>query len=133
MTASGVSLSFVAPRPYASPLAFALGCLLLGGAGLTFLAAKTLPAEGMQDLGRIVGSMLLAGLAAIPFALSMALAARRGMPRLMLAIATLGCLLALLPGVAFFAMLTTGGLLLGALILASGVGGLAASARLWRA
>lgn len=117
-------------RP-ASRILFSLGALLVGVAVALVIAARTLPSEGFEDLGRFVGAMLLAGAASIPFALSLLLAQGTWMPRWMVASAAAGCLLALLPAYAFLSVRATGSVLFGALFLAAALGGVFMAVRLW--
>ena len=90
-------------RP-ASRLAFALGCLLLGGAALTLLAARVLPSEGFQDLGRIVTALLLAALAAPLFLAALLVGRGTGMPRWMLVASIVGAALGVVPAVAILSV-----------------------------
>ena len=83
-------------RP-ASRLLFASGCLLLGGALLTLLFAWVLPYEGLQDLGRVVGAMLLGALAFPFFAGALLLGRSTGMPRWMLGTSIAGAVVGLVP------------------------------------
>lgn len=118
-------------RP-ASRLLFALGALLLLGALGLLVASWTLPAQGMEDLGRVVGALLLAGASSVPFALSLLLARGTAMPRPMVVIAALGCLLALLPAFAFLSAGVAGSMAFGTLFLAAALGGVYGALRLWR-
>ena len=83
----------------ASRVLFGLACLLWGGALAMLIAVYTLPSEGFQDLGRFVGAMLLAAIAIIPFALSLALGRGTAMPRWMSVVAWVGIVLGALPAV----------------------------------
>ena len=80
-----------------------LGLIGLGGAILLAIAARLVPYEGLQDLGRIVGALLLAAAAGVLFGGSLVAArvSRADLPRWLVAVAAVGSLLALVPGVAF--------------------------------
>lgn len=114
-----------------SRLLFALGCLLAGGAVALFLRVYLIPAASMEDLGFVVGAMLLAGLAGVPFALSLVLAQRPS--RAFVVVAAIGCLLALVLAVGLLGAGVTGATLLGALFLVAALVGLARAWMLRRA
>ena len=115
-------------RPLSLAL-FALGAILLLGAAALVASAYVAPAEGLQDLGRFVGALLLAGAASVPFAIALVLA--RDAPRWLVVAATLGCLVALLPALALLTAGVTGSTLFGALFLAAALVGLAGAWRAW--
>lgn len=81
-------------------VAFGLGILLLLAALATLVAAWTLPAQSMEDLGRVVMAMLLAAASAIPFGAAIAIG-HASMPRWMLAASVAGLCLAIIPAIAF--------------------------------
>lgn len=116
-------------RRAASHLLFALGCVLLAAALILLLTAFTLPAAGLEDLGRIVGAMLLGALAAIPFAASLLVARRPS--RGLLATAAAGSLLGGALGATFLSAGVLGATLLGAASALAGVAGVVAAARHW--
>jgi hypothetical protein len=116
----------------ASRTLFALGILLVAGALAMLVAASALPSSGFEDLGRIVGALLLAGGAGVAFALALLLARGTTMPRWMVVVAALGCLLALLPAIGLLTAGVTNGALFGALFLGAAVAGLVSAVGLWR-
>lgn len=69
------------------------------GAGALLLSAYLLPSEGMRDLGRIAGAMLLAAIAIVPFLAAVVLGGR-DMPRWMTATALAGAAIGLVPAIA---------------------------------
>lgn len=103
---------------------FALGVLSWLVAVLLFLRAVLFPSGGFEDLGAIVGAMLLVGAAAVPFALSLLLARRDGMPRWRVAVAALGSLVGLIMGVVWFDLASGHRLLISLPLLASGLLGI---------
>ena len=64
------------------------------------VAARALPSEGFQDLGRVVFAMLLAALAAPVFLVALLVGRGTTMPLWMVATATLGAILGLVPAAA---------------------------------
>lgn len=116
-------------RP-ASRALFGLGVLLVAGALALVVAARTLPSQSMEDLGRLVGALLLAGAAGVPFALALLLARGTRMPRWMLVVATAGCVLAVVPALAFLSAGVPGSTVFGALFLLAALAGVFGAARL---
>lgn len=118
-------------RP-ASRALFGLGVLLVAGAGALVVAARVLPAQSMEDLGRLVGALILAGAAGVPFALALLLARGTGMPRWMVIFSTAGCVLAVVPALAFLSAGVPGSTAFGALFLIAALSGVFGATRLWR-
>lgn len=118
-------------RPVSRAL-FGLGVLLLAAALALVVAARVVPAQGMEDLGRLVGALLLAGAAGVPFALSLLLARGTAMPPWMVAVAMAGSLLAVVPSLAFLTVGVPGSMAFGALFLLAALAGVLGAARLWR-
>lgn len=119
-------------RGVASRVLLAAGGLLLALSVSLLVAAWTLPAQGMEDLARAVGALLLAALAGIPFALALLAGSLK---RWHVALAAAGCALALLPA----AGLVSAGLdgsagvaALGFVAALAAVLGLGAAPRRWR-
>lgn len=117
----------VQARLVASRILFGLGVLALAGAVALLLASLSGPGQGFEDLGNFVGALLLLGLAAIPFALSLALAPDA--PGWLVGLAAAGCLLALLPAAAMLSAGVAGSTAFGALFLVAALAGLALA---WR-
>lgn len=117
-------------RRVASRILFGVGIVALAGAVLLLLAAMTGPGQGFEDLGNFVGALLLAGLAAVPFALSLIVAPDA--PRWLVALAGAGCVVALLPGVAFVTVGVPNSTAFGALFLVAALAGLVFAVRRWR-
>lgn len=111
---------------------FGLGVLLAVGAVALLLSAAFGNNEGFEDLGKFVGALLLAGVAGIPFALSLLLARGDEMPRWMVAVAAVGCVLALLTALALFSSGVTNAILFGLVFLAAAALGLGSLPRAWR-
>jgi hypothetical protein len=115
-----------------------LGLIGLGGAVLLALAARFAPAQSLEDLGRIVGALLLAAAAGILFGGSLLAArlSRADLPRWLVAAATVGSLLALVPGVAFLQPALSssnwGLAAFAGLVLLAGIAGLASAPGAWR-
>ena len=124
----------MSPRRTASLSLFGIGLVLLVGALLTLAATRLglLPAEGLEDLGRIVGAMLAAGLAGVAFAVGLLVAPPGSLPRWQVALAAAGCVPALVAGYAFVSTGTRGPMAFGFVVLALGVAGLFAALRLLR-
>jgi hypothetical protein len=103
----------------------ALGLAFIAVA-LVVLAAFRLglvPSQGMEDLGLVVGAMLLGGLGGALCALSLLLSPRRGLSRTQAVLAMVGCLPALLAGVAFASSGAPGPRVFGLLLVALAVAG----------
>lgn len=88
----------MAARRLATYVAFGIGILLDLAAAILFLVARTAPAEGMEDLARVVGAMFLAAIAIVPFGIALALG-RREMPRWMRITTIALLLLGLVPAI----------------------------------
>lgn len=120
-------------RRLASRTLFALGLLLLLGAFGLLAASWLLPAQGLEDLGRVVGAMLVAGLAGIAFAVGLLVTPPAGVPRWQVALSALGCLPAALAGAAFASTGTTPLMAFGLLVVGLSLAGLVSAWRLVRA
>lgn len=115
-----------------------LGLIGLAGAVLLGISARFSPSESLQDLGRIVGALLLAAAAGVLFGGSL-LAARLShadLPRWLVATAAVGSLLAFVPGVAFLQPAVSssnwGLAAFAGIVLLAAVAGLASAPGAWR-
>jgi hypothetical protein len=112
-------------RGVASRILLVLGLSLVGLA-LVVLAAFRLglvATEGMADLGLVVGAMMMGGLGGALCALSLLVAPRRGLTRPQAILAAVGCLPALLAGIAFASTGASGPRVIGLLLVALAVAG----------
>lgn len=90
-------------RRLASLTCFLLGCILLSGAGALLLLAWTAPYEGLQDLGRIVGAMVIGAASFVPFLLAIVFA-NEETPRWTVAASIVGAVIGLIPALALLAV-----------------------------
>src|SRR5687767_2039282 len=115
-----------------------LGLIGLGGAIMLAIAARLAPYEGLQDLGRIVGALLLAAAAGVLFGGSLLAArvSRADLPRWLVAVAAVGSLVALVPGVAFLQPAVESSnwplAAFAGIVLLAGVAGLVSAPAAWR-
>lgn len=112
---------------------FASGILALAAAAWLFVLLGTRPSEGFGDLGRAVGALLFLGAAGIPFGLMLFIARGTRMPRWMVAIAVLACVLAMLGAIVMLLFGITNATLFGLAFLPGSGLGLASAARAWHA
>lgn len=118
-------------------LVFGLGILLLLAAAGFVAYAQLSPAQGLRDLARVVGALVLtaAGGALLGGSLLLAWALRVRPGGWRLAIATFGAILGAIVGFGFLGSAIPGNLWLGlfsGIVVLLAVGGLVASVRLWR-
>lgn len=85
-------------------LFFAFGALLLLSAIAMVAYARTAPAEGLQDLGRLVAAILLASAAGPAFGVALLAARDAAMPRPVVLVALLGALLGLVMGIGLLSL-----------------------------
>lgn len=107
--------------------------LALVGVGLVALAAFRLGLvrlEGIEDLGLVVGAMLLGGLGGGLCAAGLLLAPPGGLSRAQLLLGAAGCLPALLAGAAFVSAGAPGPRVFGLLVALLALAGLLAAGRL---
>lgn len=124
-------------RSLVSGVIFALGIAGFLAAAALVAYAQLAPAEGLEDLGRVVGAMLAVAMGGALLGLSLVLAWTLGVPMggTRLVVAIFGCILAAIVAFGLLGSAIPANLGLAAfsvLVLLLAIGGIVASARLWR-